>query len=340
MKIGILPENIFEQIALWLGLAPVPLVDTQMAFLKAKAIMVATKGQLFECLSVGPLMACEVAARARAHPLATEKILNTLVHLDYLKKNGKHYSLSSLSRKWMLKKSPRSLYHKIEFLSVEWDHYLRTGEPIDIHRSFDSRQWQMYQLAMKDLARVVSAEIVRSTPVPKTAKRLLDIGGAHGHYSRAFCERYEDLHALVLDLPEALECTHALSPVDTTAKVQYRAGNVITDCLGSDEWDIVLMANTVHHFDHETNRRIASKVTQGLRTGGFYVILDFVKENEAQEGDHMGGLLDLYFSLLSDGGIFRLDDMIQWQRDANLIPMKTIRLHTVPGHVLQIGVKR
>jgi 2-polyprenyl-3-methyl-5-hydroxy-6-metoxy-1,4-benzoquinol methylase len=347
MKIGIIPENIFERIALWLGLAPIPLVDTQMAFLKAKAIMVATKGQLFECLSDGPLKACEVADRAKAHPLATEKLLNTLVHLDYLKKKGAHYSLSSLSRKWMLKKSPRSLYHKIQFLSVEWDmlrhydHYLRTGEPIDIHGSFNSRQWQMYQLAMKDIARVVSAEIVRSTPVPKTASRLLDIGGAHGYYSKAFCEEYEDLHALVIDLPEALACTHALSSTDNaTAKVQYRAGNVVTDCLGKEEWDLILMANIVHHFDDETNRLIACKVKQALRPGGFYIILDFVKENEPQQGDHIGGLLDLYFSLVSDGGIFRIKDMIQWQKDADLMPMKTIWLRTVPGHVLQIGVKR
>ena len=113
----------------------------------------------------------------------------------------------------------------------------------------------------------------------------------------------------------------------------------MTDELGKDEWDIVLMANTVHHFDHETNRVIACKVTQALRSGGFYIILDFVKENEPQKGDHMGGLLDLYFSLISDGGIFRLQQMIQWQKDANLTPMKTIWLHTVPSHVLQIGVK-
>jgi hypothetical protein len=134
-----------------------------------------------------------------------------------------------------VKKSPKSLYQKIQFLSVEWDmvqhydHYLRTGEPIDIHRSFNSRQWRMYQQAMKDLACVVSEEIVRSTPVPKIANRLLDIGGAHGYYSKAFCERYVHLHALVLDLPEAL-VSHGLSSIDdTTAKVQYREGNVVTD---------------------------------------------------------------------------------------------------------------
>jgi 2-polyprenyl-3-methyl-5-hydroxy-6-metoxy-1,4-benzoquinol methylase len=347
MKIGLIPESIFEQIVVWLRLAPTPLVDTQMALLKAKTIMTAANGQIFECLSEGPLMACEVANRAKTNPQATEKILNALVHLDYLKKKGLHYSLSSLSRKWMLKKSRRSLYRKIQFLSVEWDmvqhydHYLRTGESIDIHRSFNSDQWHMYQLAMKDLACVISKEIVRSTPVPQTASRLLDIGGSHGYYSKAFCERHAQLHAVVLDLPEALACACELSPKDElNAKVQYRQGNVVTDDLGKDEWDIVLMANLVHHFDRETNQIIASKVTQALRSGGYYVILDFVKENEPRKGDHMGGLLDLYFSLISDGGIFRLQDMIQWQKDTNLIPMKTIWLHTVPGHVLQIGIKK
>src|SRR5687768_16073739 len=108
MKIGAIPENIFECIALWLGVAPTPLADTHLAFMMGRTIMVAVKGQLFECLAGGPLTACETAVRSRMHPAATGKLLRALVHLGYLKQNGKYFSLSALSKKWMLKDSPKS----------------------------------------------------------------------------------------------------------------------------------------------------------------------------------------------------------------------------------------
>lgn len=347
MKIGLIPQNIFEQLAIWLKVVPTPLADTHGAFLKARTIMAAAKGQLFECLSDGPLLASDIAAISKTNPHATEKILNTLVHLNYLKKTGSYFSLSSLSRKWMLKDSPQSLYNKILFQSVEWDmveqydHYLRTGEPIDIHHSLNSQQWEMYQMAMQDLARITSLEIGNAAPVPKASTRLLDIGGAHGHYSHAFCERYLQLNAMVFDLPEALACSRTLSfSKNTDRRVQYLKGNIIHDAIGEEEWDIILMANLLHHFDASTNQMIANKVTKALRPGGFSIILDFVRDDGPREGDHIGALLDLYFSLTSCGGTFRVQEIIQWQKDAGLMPMKTIWLRTAPGHVLLVGVKK
>lgn len=347
MKIGAIPENILERIALWLGIAPTPLVDTHLAFMMSRTIMVAVKSQLFECLSCRPLTAYEITIRTNTDPTATEKLLRALVHLGYLRKKEEHFSLSSLSRKWMLKDSPRSLYHKMLFHFIEWDIvqqydiYLKTGKPLNIHESFfDPRQWEMYQKAMKDLANIASWEIARVTPIPAKATRLLDIGGAHGLYATSICNRHPDLNAVVLDLPEALGSTMKLTEKKNEAKrIRYMQGNVLTQDVGEDEWDIIFIANLVHHFDDETNKAIAKKVARGLRKGGFYVILEFVRDKNHREGDHLGALLDLYFSSTSQGGTFSLEEITQWQKDAALVPLKTIRLRSVPGHIQQVAVK-
>lgn len=347
MKIGAIPENIFERIALWLGIAPTPLADTHLAFMMGRTIMVAVKWQLFECLSYGPLTAYETSARTNTHPAATEKLLGTLVHLGYLKKKGERFSLSSLSRKWMLKDSPNSLYHKMLFHFIEWDivqhydSYLKTGKPLDIHASFfDSQQWEMYQKAMRDLANIASWEIARVTPIPTRATTMLDIGGGHGLYATALCKRHPDLHAVVLDLPEAISSAERSSQnKNAESRVCYVTGDILTQDVGEEAWDIIFMANLVHHFDDETNRAIAKKVARGLRKGGFYVIVEFIRDEHLREGDHLGALLDLYFSATSDGGTFSLQEIIQWQKDAALAPLKTIRLRTVPGHIQQVAVK-
>src|SRR3990170_3285851 len=164
--------------------------------------MVAVKGQLFECLAGGPLTACETAVRSEMHPAATEKLLRALVHLGYLRQKGKYFSLSALSKKWMLKDSPKSLYHKMLFHFIEWDivqqyeDYLKTGIPLDIHDSyFDRQQWETYQKAMQDLANMASHEVAKITPIPRKATRMLDIGRAHGHYAASLCKRHPHLHA-------------------------------------------------------------------------------------------------------------------------------------------------
>lgn len=194
---------------------------------------------------------------------------------------------------------------------------------------------------MQDLASIASWEVARVTPIPGNAARMLDIGGAHGHYAVSLCRRHPRLHAVVLDLPEAIASSGKTLEKEEKSerRIQYLAGDVLTQDLGEEEWDIIFIANLVHHFDDKTNRMIAKKVAHALRRGGFYIILEFVRDAHRREGDHLGALLDLYFSSTSRGGTFSIQEIIDWQKHAALMPMKSISLRTVPRHILQVAVK-
>ena len=50
MKLKIQPQGLLERIALWFNLAPTPLVDTQVAFNAARAIMAAADVGIYEAL--------------------------------------------------------------------------------------------------------------------------------------------------------------------------------------------------------------------------------------------------------------------------------------------------
>jgi 2-polyprenyl-3-methyl-5-hydroxy-6-metoxy-1,4-benzoquinol methylase len=275
MKIGAIPETIFERLALWMGIAPTPLVDTHVAFMMARTIITAVKLGIFECLSNGALTTEGIAGKININVTATDKLLKTLVHLGYLKMNGNHFLLSALSKKYMLMDSPRSLYYKMLFHFVEWDivqhydNYLKTGIPLDIHGSFFKEQeWILYQNAMRDLANLASEEISRVTPIPKNALRMLDVGGAHGKLSCALCQRHPNLQSIILDLPEAMGSSEEkMAREDTGGRLSYIAGDIRIYDLGEEEWDVIFMANLVHHFDAETNRSIAKKIAKGLRPG-------------------------------------------------------------------------
>ena len=59
MKIGLIPENIFECLALATGMVPMPLVESWITFMLARTIMVATKLGIFEAIAATSLLTAE-----------------------------------------------------------------------------------------------------------------------------------------------------------------------------------------------------------------------------------------------------------------------------------------
>src|SRR4029079_7132897 len=98
MKIKNQPENLLEGIVLKANLAPTPLVDTQVAFNAARAIMAAAELGFFEALGEAARGADEVSKACGTHPEATRQLLDCLVGIGYLAWRGGRYSLKSRYR--------------------------------------------------------------------------------------------------------------------------------------------------------------------------------------------------------------------------------------------------
>src|SRR5689334_7032101 len=115
MKVALKAENLLEWIALKLNLAPAPLVETQMSFTAARAIMAAAELGLYEALGRAPQSAEAAARECGTHPEATRQLLDCLVGVGYLSWNGGSYALKPRYRKWLLKESESNLIGKLRF---------------------------------------------------------------------------------------------------------------------------------------------------------------------------------------------------------------------------------
>lgn len=346
MKIGPIPETLAERLALALGMVPVPLGETLPTLLVTRSLMAAVRFGLFQALAGGTLTADEVAARCRTHPRATRVLLDTVVSLGYVSLSGGRYGLTANGRKWLLPDSPKSLHDSILYRYLEWDwiarldDFVSTGQVLDIHGEMTPEQWALYQRGMAGVARLGMPELAQRIPVPKGARDLLDIGGSHGLLSVALCRKHPGLNAVVLDLPAAME--HAapiLAREGLGDCVVHRPGNALTDDLGTEAWDVVLLSNLAHHFDDAANRDLARRIARALRTGGVFAIVEIFRRESPAEGGQLGALFDLYFALTSQSGTWSFEEMSVWQRDAGLRPRKPVRLRTSPGFGLQVGVK-
>jgi ubiquinone/menaquinone biosynthesis C-methylase UbiE len=346
MKLTVTAENPIERLLLAFGVGPVTILDTNMSFIRARAIMVGVKLGVFDVLASGVLTAADVASRCGTSFAATEKLMNALVGSGYLRFNRGKYSLSAVARKWVTRDSPQSLRDKVLFEFIEWtlvehfEDFVRTGQPLDIHRRVSEEEWGIYQRAMRALSGLVAPEIVRRTPMAQGATAMLDIGGSHGYISVAMCRRHPNLRAVVLDLPAAV--THAapiLAKEGMGDRVTHRAGDALTDDFGTNAWDLVYVSQLLHHFDETTNREFARRVARALKPGGVFVILEIIRPSSPQKAGQVGALLDLYFALTSQSGTWSIDEMSAWQRDAGLTPRKPIRLRTMPGAAEIVAVK-
>jgi cyclopropane fatty-acyl-phospholipid synthase-like methyltransferase len=192
---------------------------------------------------------------------------------------------------------------------------------------------------MKSVAAARADSICQAMQIPTAATDLLDIGGSHGAYSVALCRQHAKLTAVVLDLPGAVR--HAaplLAAQDMGERVRHQVGNALTDDLGTEAYDAVIIVGVVHHFTEEQNRALAGKVARALRPGGTYTIADFFRLPHASKAQQLPALMDFYFALTSHSGTWSPEEMAEWQRAAGLTPNKPKDLPT-GGIGLQSAVK-
>ena len=347
MRLKAVPENPIEWLLDRLGVLPYPLADTMLAMLLSRTVVTGSGVGVFEALADGPRTPAEVAARCGTDPGATAKLLFALAGARYLREQDGRYGLTAMARRWMLPSAPHSLHDAILHRKLDtalMEHaetYLRTGIPTDFHTKLTPEEWAVYQRGQRAHALWSAAEVARRVPVPRGARTLLDIGGAHGHYAAALCRRHPGLHATILDLPDAVAQSREIAAEEGLAdRLAYRSGDALTDDLGEAAWDVVFLGNLVHHFDDAANRALQARIARALAPGGTVAVLEIMRSSSAERAGQVGALTDFFFAVTSAGGTWSYEEIAAWQEAAGLAPWRPIRLRRVPGYGMQAARKR
>lgn len=346
MKLGVIPENLAERLALWAGIPPPGILESWMGIMASRAVIAATKLDIFEHLAACPLTAQELAEKCGSHRRATEQLLNALVSMDCLRFQGERYALPRKMRAWILADGKHSFRDQVLLHELEWkwwehcEEYVRTGKPLRIHQSMTDQEWGIYQRGMRSGVAIPANWVARHLPLSKSARTVLDIGGGHGSFSVAICRRYPQLRATILELPAAIK--HAASMLAQEGmgdRVRHQEGNALTDDLGVDQYDLVFLASMVHHFDDATNRQLIRRAARALRSDGMVAIWEPLRQDRAGKIRQLGGLMDLFFGLFSEAGTWSADEIAAWYRDAGLTPHRPRRMWFGPDLALHVGRK-
>jgi len=342
VKLAVVPETLLERLGLWLGLVPVPLFETHVSATLARVVMAGVELGVFECLDAAPLALACIAERCKCDPGAMRLLLEALVACGYLTVTHGCYALCAKSRTWLLAASAHSVRDKILLQGIEWgwlthlEDFVRSGTPLDFHATMSDSERDLYHRSMRAIAGIASREVALRTPVPQGARRMLDLGGSHGHFAASICRRHPGLDAQVMDFPDAIaKAAPLLAAEGLGARVVHVAGDVTQVDLGAGQYDLIFMSNLAHHLCDGQNRELARGVARALKPGGVFVIQEAARAPEA--AGQTGALLGLYFALQSrpDVNSWTVAEMRGWQSGAGLRPRNAMRLHTAPGWVQQ-----
>jgi SAM-dependent methyltransferase len=122
-------------------------------------------------------------------------------------------------------------------------------------------------------------------------------------------------------------------------RVEFRVADIRTAQLPTLSFDAVLIANVLHHFDEGTNRGLLQRAAHSLRPGGVVIVLDAVRPIIASQSNQVEALLDLYFGAASGAGLWTLDQVRSWVKDAGLQLMPPITMRLLPCCKMQMGRK-
>ena len=329
-------ETPILSIAIWLAkrlnLVPVPLLDVQIQMGCARAIIDANEIGVFAALASEPrgLTIADLAQAVTISPTAAAVLLDVLLASGYVRRRGDHYTNGPWVKKWITDPAT-GIPHVLMLQGHAWGRLsdlaatLRTGRPaIDYHQSLvaePSEKQAAYTRAMEEISRWILPKFLKRIAIPSQAKRLLDLGGAHGNYGLAVARRFPGLRPTVLDLGGPIATAREMRLRRGSADdIDFVVGDILQDDLG-DDWDVILYNNMIHLFTSQQNREILSRVYDALRPDGVLAIQDqFLGIGRFQ--DRLAAFTSLnYFTV--GGRSYRIKETHELLRNTGFLRIKT-----------------
>jgi len=290
---------------------------------ETKILLTAAKLDVFSALDGKPKTVDETAAKIGAEASTLSLLLNALVAMRLLQKEGDLYRNTQVAATHLVRHAPQYIGHLLLLHDAEWNHWgqleqtIRTGRrSVDRHVFETDPELGMNVLAVLHRIGQQSGPDFAKRLQLTGAVRMLDLGGGAGTNAIAFCRVYPELTATVFDLPATLRLTEkTVKDAGLDARITLKPGNFNTDPLGGP-YDVVLMSDILHYQTYETNAALVAKVFAHLISGGRLVIKDrFLDEPGTGPAWTTAFAVHILVNT-QQGACYKTIDAMQWMRAA------------------------
>lgn len=276
-----------------------------------EAFMTAFRLDFFSPLSREPLTAAELAVELQADVKATELLLNALLALELIERNGERFSVVEASKPYLDKESPLYMgdYLLMDGVKDGWMQLpdsIKTGKPYckinqteGAEKFFPSLAAAIFPMNFCTAHTLATELKVEQMPA---GSHVLDIAAGSGVWSIPFAERNKNIRVDALDFPGVLEVTKRFAAKSNVeSQYSYISGNW-SDCkLESDKYDVVLLGHILHSEGKERSEALIKEVYRSLKKGGKIVIAEMISNNE-RSGPPFAQLFAINMFLFTEQG--------------------------------------
>jgi SAM-dependent methyltransferase len=298
-------------------LSPEPIMRLASGFMAAKLLFAANELGIFEALGDGPVTLEGLAGRTGLTPRAVRIAADAMVALGLIEREMDRYRNAPVAAAFLAGQTPVDLRPSLRF----WD---KISYPAwtDVATALASGPRQQIMELSAALQEIAAAGIEGFTAAPATAlvdafdwagcKRLLDVGGGTGSWSIAVVRRHAGLHATVVDLPAVAEVARARAEALGVAdRVAVVTADATVDDL-PDHHDVVLVANVVHYFSPEDNRKLLSRIRGAVDPGARILLADFWTNATHTEPVIAALMAGEFAAHLRDGDVYSVEEVSEW----------------------------
>ena len=273
------------------GPTPERILELLAGYQRTHVLLAALELDLFSGIAAGATSASDLAARVGASPKGVRALADYLATLGLLRKNGTQYSLTPESALYLDRGSRAYLGEATKFLASPMlrEGYgdalgaVRRGGSTPSHDSMAPNHpvWAEYARAMAPLFVLPAAGLAEQLlEDPRPVRRVLDVAAGHGLFGIALATRRPEILCTALDQPEVFPAlrSHAAA-AGVGERVAELPGDAFTAAVGHG-WDVVIVANFLHHFDPPTIVRLLGRLREAMADGGRLAIVEFVPNED------------------------------------------------------------
>jgi len=279
---------------------------------------------------------------------ATDLLLNALAALDLLDKHADLFSLTDISKQFLVRRSPRYVGAMIHFEASLWSCWeqlseaLRTGRPVRAPDMYQEKavETETFIHAMDSLVKARGDHEVLAGAIDwDSVQTLLDVGSGPATYPIALCKKFPRLRATIFDLPATLKITEDyVARAGMSERIQLVSGDYRSDTIPG-HYDIIFLSNIIHGENFTSNQALIGKLTSNLAAAGRIVIKDHILD-ASRTRPCVGAIFSLLMLLTTAGGrCYSFDEVKTWLQDAGLERIFQIDLPPPLTSSLVIGTR-
>ncbi len=265
--------------------------QTLNGFQRTAALKGALELDLFTAIGEGNTTAAEIAARCEASERGTRILCDYLTVIGFLTKTDGRYGLTPDTAVFLDRHSRAYMGGAARFLLSpmvveafsDVATTVRTGTTILPEGGSvapEHEAWVDFARGMAPMMMPAAEFIAKLLDLDDRKARILDVAAGHGVFGVTIQRHAPNAEVVALDWPAvvavASETAEAAGVGDRHSTI---AGSAFDVDLGTG-YDVILLTNFLHHFDHATCVGLLERIRPALADGGRVVTLEFVPNED------------------------------------------------------------